>query len=178
MALITCRDCGKQIGTIAKACPNCGAQPKKPRSKLYIFLIILAAMAIFGSRSHETVTTPSPGANSPTTLMAEQVFPICKAAIALLFNREPVIIRIDKTESEVVYLSYLRAEDATHWNYRRKLVQDRVYWAMDNNGTPGRWRVADGDEQVTWKRDDGTIAITVDYADGSRDRKVYDRSNL
>lgn len=29
MALITCKDCGKEFSTDAKRCPNCGAKPPK-----------------------------------------------------------------------------------------------------------------------------------------------------
>lgn len=30
MALVTCKDCGKEFSTDAKRCPNCGANPPKP----------------------------------------------------------------------------------------------------------------------------------------------------
>lgn len=32
MALIKCHECGAQVSTEAKACPRCGAAPKKPQS--------------------------------------------------------------------------------------------------------------------------------------------------
>ena len=38
MALIACRECGTQVSTEAKTCPQCGVRVKK-RSKLWLWLL-------------------------------------------------------------------------------------------------------------------------------------------
>lgn len=45
MALIECKECGKQISDEAKRCPSCGAKVKKPASFVWW---ILGAMVIYG----------------------------------------------------------------------------------------------------------------------------------
>ncbi|ENX22472.1 hypothetical protein F892_01714 [Acinetobacter vivianii] len=45
MALINCKECGVQVSTQAKACPNCGAKVKKPTS---IFTWIILVIVVFG----------------------------------------------------------------------------------------------------------------------------------
>lgn len=49
MAMINCKECGKEISTEAKACPHCGA--KVPRTKwwLWIPLGLIAAFLVFGA---------------------------------------------------------------------------------------------------------------------------------
>lgn len=48
MALGNCRECGKQVSTEAKACPNCGAKApvRKPRRWLWVLggLLLLGAL--------------------------------------------------------------------------------------------------------------------------------------
>ena len=39
MALMKCAECGKDVSTKAKACPSCGAKPKKPTSKVLLALL-------------------------------------------------------------------------------------------------------------------------------------------
>lgn len=43
MALLTCKDCGGEISSEAKACPKCGAKPPKRTS---LFVKVLAVIAI------------------------------------------------------------------------------------------------------------------------------------
>lgn len=45
MALIECKECGKQISDEAKRCPSCGAKVKKPASFVWW---IVGAMVIYG----------------------------------------------------------------------------------------------------------------------------------
>lgn len=44
MAMVKCKECGKEISNKAKACPSCGAKVKKPIYKkpvLYVLIVIL-----------------------------------------------------------------------------------------------------------------------------------------
>ena len=48
MALINCKECGKEISTEAKSCPHCGYKPKKsvwPVIVAWIVAIIMAPVA-------------------------------------------------------------------------------------------------------------------------------------
>lgn len=47
MALISCHECGAQVSSEAKACPNCGAKPKKPRKSRALLYAILGVPVIF-----------------------------------------------------------------------------------------------------------------------------------
>lgn len=35
MAIITCPECGKELSSLAKACPYCGYRPQKTRTSFY-----------------------------------------------------------------------------------------------------------------------------------------------
>lgn len=43
MALIKCHECGKEISDQARACPGCGAKPKKDRAGLYSAIVAVVA---------------------------------------------------------------------------------------------------------------------------------------
>lgn len=49
MALIKCRECGKEISTDAKACPHCGAKP--PYRPSLAFVLIAGLLVVFGVKS-------------------------------------------------------------------------------------------------------------------------------
>ncbi|HEU0283269.1 MAG TPA: hypothetical protein VFQ99_05755 [Gallionella sp.] len=44
MALINCKECGKEVSTEATACPHCGAKPPKKSSGLMILFIIVGSV--------------------------------------------------------------------------------------------------------------------------------------
>jgi hypothetical protein len=50
MALTTCKECGHDVSTQAKACPGCGAQVKKPSgARLGLFLVaVMGVLALIG----------------------------------------------------------------------------------------------------------------------------------
>ena len=59
MALVKCRECGKEISSEAKNCPNCGAKPKNKVAAgcagvlvLLVFIIVIASF--FGSDQKST----------------------------------------------------------------------------------------------------------------------------
>ena len=49
MALITCKECGSEVSTTAKACPKCGAKVPKTKWWLWIPLGLVAAFLLFGA---------------------------------------------------------------------------------------------------------------------------------
>lgn len=57
MALIKCKECGKDISTDAKACPHCGAKP--PYKPSLAFILIAGLLVVFGVKaSLESARTP------------------------------------------------------------------------------------------------------------------------
>ena len=59
--LITCKYCGSEIASNAKACPKCGAKNKKPIFKKWWFYVLAAfiVVGIFGSQSNDTSESKS-----------------------------------------------------------------------------------------------------------------------
>jgi hypothetical protein len=49
MALIKCRECGRDISNQAKSCPQCGAKVKKPVGPLGIFVVLVLAAVVVSS---------------------------------------------------------------------------------------------------------------------------------
>lgn len=72
MALVKCADCGTQVSTSAKACPNCGAPRKKPTSAVTWFVGGLFAFVVAGMVFKKDpppsppVSTKVPPAGTPT----------------------------------------------------------------------------------------------------------------
>ncbi|WEH92317.1 zinc ribbon domain-containing protein [Acinetobacter soli] len=61
MALINCKECGAQVSTQAKTCPNCGAKVKKPTSKLTWIILGVIVFGILASMIGGESTTSSDG---------------------------------------------------------------------------------------------------------------------
>jgi hypothetical protein len=67
MALTKCHECGQDVSTQAKACPTCGAQPKKPSGARFV-LFLLAVLGVFGLVSlaiREPAVRDQPGQSPP-----------------------------------------------------------------------------------------------------------------
>lgn len=85
MAMTTCKECGKQVSTEAKACPHCGTSaPAKKKAKggigkwlLIVFAIGLVAMILPKQDKATPVASapPKAQAKSPPPKKAEKVLP-------------------------------------------------------------------------------------------------------
>lgn len=84
MALVACRECGKEISTEAKACPNCGAPqsytatpaqppPKKKGMSLFgkIFLIFFGLVVLIGALTSIQKGGGAASNSSPQTSAAQ-----------------------------------------------------------------------------------------------------------
>ena len=65
MPLVKCKECGHQVSTNAKACPNCGAKPPPPPSSnaikfLLIGLGIIILILIFAGSDDEQSSSTTP----------------------------------------------------------------------------------------------------------------------
>ena len=99
MALITCKDCSKEVSTDAKSCPNCGAKVPQKTSLLVKILAVVFGIgilsAIFGGGSSSS-SSASPAiqttkASSPVQAKASPPSPPSKAPI-IDDNLTPTIV--------------------------------------------------------------------------------------
>ncbi|HIF7009334.1 TPA: hypothetical protein ACX39X_001188, partial [Klebsiella pneumoniae] len=98
---------------------------------------------------------------------------ICKAASAAMFGRDHKIMQLDKVESGIAYVHYIRQNDGTRWAIKCKLIGDQVMWASDNPDSTGRWRDDPADSTVKYSIDGKKIIITELYTDGSSTTNSY-----
>jgi hypothetical protein len=64
MALITCRECKQQVSSEAKACPHCGAKPRK-QVGAGTALLVIAVLCVIAYNVSSGVD-PTPAAAAPT----------------------------------------------------------------------------------------------------------------
>lgn len=94
---------------------------------------------------------------------------ICKAAISTVMGRNPSVMSIDRVSGNIIYVSYVRADDGSHWSYRCKLNGSRVVWSSKT----GRWRNSQFDSKITFSVNGKTLSITESYSDGSATHKSF-----
>jgi hypothetical protein len=98
---------------------------------------------------------------------------ICKAAMAVLFQHSPSIIRV-KREADVVYLTYVRPSDGTKWTNRCVASNGSVMWASET----GRWRFDPRDEVLSYEVSSTGIKIVAKYTDGSVEQRAFSFAQL
>ncbi|WP_156425850.1 hypothetical protein [Herbaspirillum rubrisubalbicans] len=99
---------------------------------------------------------------------------ICKVAIAAVMGQSPSIIKIDKEESGVIFISYVRPSDKTMWEYRCRIDGARVIWASKT----GRWRDHALDEVITYSGTQNSVTIAQKFTDGSSTSKIFGKTDL
>lgn len=102
----------------------------------------------------------------------------CKAASAAMFGRDLKIMQLDKVESGVAYVHYIRQDDGTRWAIKCKLISDQVMWASNNPDSTGRWRDDPADSTVKYAINGKKIIITELYSDGSSTTNSYPLNQL
>lgn len=102
----------------------------------------------------------------------------CKAASAAMFGRDHKIMQLDKVESGVAYVHYIRQDDDTRWAIKCKLIGDQVMWASNNPESTGRWRDDPADSTVKYAINGKKIIITELYSDGSSTTNSYPLNQL
>ena len=89
-------------------------------------------------------------------------------------GRDPKIVKIDRTEGEVFFLSYVRADDGKRWAYKCKVDGARVIWAS----AEGRWRTHPDDGAVFYSTTNSSVVIEEGFADGSKSVKAFTTQQL
>jgi len=58
MAMVKCKECGSQVSSKAKSCPNCGAKPPKKTSIVTWFVLVLIVFVAYGMVNTASNLTP------------------------------------------------------------------------------------------------------------------------
>lgn len=103
---------------------------------------------------------------------------VCKAAAASMFGRDHKIMKLDKVESGIAYVHYIRKDDSTRWAIKCKLINDQVMWASDNPDSTGRWRDNPADSVVKYAVNGKKLTISEVYSDGSSTDNTYPLKDL
>ena len=103
---------------------------------------------------------------------------VCKAAAASMFGRDHKIMKLDKVESGIAYVHYIRKDDSTRWAIKCKLINDQVMWASDNPDSTGRWRDNPADSVVKYSVSGKKLTISEVYSDGSSTDNTYPLKDL
>ncbi|UIN23501.1 hypothetical protein [Herbaspirillum frisingense] len=99
---------------------------------------------------------------------------ICKAAISTIMGQSPSIIKIDKEDSGIIFVSYIRPSDKSMWEYRCRIDGTRVIWASKT----GRWRDHALDEVITYSGTQNSVTIAQKFTDGSSTSKIFSKADL
>lgn len=70
MALLTCKECGKEMSSTASSCPHCGARRTSPLSTIWTTIKIVVAL-VFGLVVYRCASVTSQVADSVSTPMAK-----------------------------------------------------------------------------------------------------------
>jgi hypothetical protein len=89
---------------------------------------------------------------SPRRLVLEY---ICVATIGSLMNTDPRQIAVDREEGDVLFLSYDRPGDRSHWTQKCRLEGLSPQWGAAN----GRWQTTNADEllEIRWNERELTV---------------------
>ena len=96
---------------------------------------------------------------------------VCRAAVAAMMGHDIKIVRLDKIEGDIAYVSYARPSDKKVWKNRCRLDDSTVIWSTIDAFGPGTgfgpWRDRPGDEKVTFRLNASRVTVVQTFADGS-----------
>jgi hypothetical protein len=104
---------------------------------------------------------------------------VCRASVAAMMGHDIKIVRLDKVEGNIAYVSYSRPSDHKVWKNRCRLEGPTLVWGTIDAFGPGTgygpWRNRPGDEKVTFKLSPNQITVIQTFADGSNLTKSFPR---
>lgn len=103
---------------------------------------------------------------------------ICRAAISTVMGRPSASIGAE-ARGDTIFLSYVRADDGSVWEYRCRVEGSRILWASEPGG---RWRDHPMDEKVTYRvtQESGVsiLRISETYPGGTSSEKSFKVGDL
>ena len=157
---------------------------------LGIPLAVIAGISLMsaGGRNADAVpTTPtsdktaiaSHAAEAGVASAADYPIESCKAAIALMMDRDPKSISGKTLSGGLVHISYERPDDGKRWQARCELIDDNhLRWAAFDafgDGQQGRWR---NEDSIRASISDGRLRIELDQSGVIKKDESYDLSAL
>jgi hypothetical protein len=139
-------------------------------SSIYFLIGLNAAVASMGML---VVTSPA----AAQKLESDTLSKVCRAAVGALMNQDPKIIRSDKVEEGIAYVSYNRPSDGKLWKNRCRVEGREITWgAVDAFGPgsgDGRWRTKYDDGSLTYSLSGRAVTILQEHLDGSKSSKTF-----
>lgn len=121
----------------------------------------------------------APKAEAPAAFASDYPIESCKAAIALIMDRDPKSISGKKHTGGLVHVSYKRPEDGKRWQARCELIDNgHLRWAAFDafgDGQQGRWRDEDSIQALV---KDGQLQIDLDQSGVIKKQRSYALSEL
>jgi hypothetical protein len=147
----------------------------------------ISMMQAIGGSADAVPATPTTGeanavapkTEAPAALASDYPIESCKAAIALIMDRDPKSISGKKLANGLVHVSYKRPEDGKRWQARCELIDDdHIRWAAFDafgDGQQGRWR---DEDSIQASIEDGRLQINLDQSGVIQKHESYDLSAL
>ena len=98
MALIKCKECGKEISDQSKTCPNCGAKTETSIHKKHNVIILLVVVIIIGIIGTSIYFIKS---NNPLYKYSQEAIKVLKN-----YKQNKNIITIDELSQEIIDIQY------------------------------------------------------------------------
>lgn len=103
---------------------------------------------------------------------------VCKAVISIEFGRDPASMFTSSIQGEPHYVSYIRPNDGTLWEYLCRVSGRNVVWSIPN----GRWRdsytASDTEFRFSTSNSNRTLMIEGKHFDGSSTRESFSLAAL
>ena len=143
MALVKCKECGKEISNTAKTCPNCGAVQKKSGFGCLTIILIIVALGVLLAVFASLFSSKPPAANNGPSNATK-----LKTALTYLTEKVPEIDWVEFQDNDV-YIGFNKRPDdldavlaAAALNGNRAINFGVHVWAVDSKQK--HWRPGKG----------------------------------
>ncbi len=159
-----------------------GAAPARAARPVTVLGLMasVGALTLFGCGDGDE---PAPAAAAPsvavpvTALDQIDLGRVCRATIGAVMGRDPAIIRVDRVEGGIAYVSYRRPSDDSLWENRCRTSGGKVIWSSVNADGPntgfGRWRDDPLDGDINFEIVESSVRIEQVFADRSRSVETF-----
>ena len=138
--LINCKDCGKEISSGAKSCPNCGARNKKPFYKRPWFIGAILLFIIGASGDNEETTTNRIDSIQEQEVSQNEYSESSKIETNIENSKKDESIPTEyksalkqaKTYSDMMHMSKAGIYDQLTSEYGGQFTEEAAQYAIDN----------------------------------------------
>lgn len=140
--LTTCKACGAEIATNAKACPKCGAKNKKPLYKRWWFdclILVIVISIIGGTQSSTRASKPAAGSSTPASAAADTSSSAGQGTAPAASEPEVTVpteyasaLKKAKSYSDLMHMSKAAIYDQLVSEYGERFPAEAAQYAVDN----------------------------------------------